>query len=220
MSNRARAPALQDFYHEYLGDQDTARFSGKVAKRYTIGTLERLATAGDRMVRRAGVLAIGLLGDYGANATLGRALHDDDRGVRILAENGIRKLWCRVGTVQHRKLLGAIVELNEAGRHEEAIARATRLIEQAPWLGEGWNQRALALFGTRRYAEAIHDCTQALETNPYHFGAATGMGQCHLKLNNRPGALECFRRALRLNPNLEGVRAHVLYLQRMLKRQE
>ena len=94
------------------------------------------------------------------------------------------------------------------------------MIEEAPWLAEGWNQRALALYGTGRYDAAIHDCTQTLEMNPYHFGAATGMAQCHLKLGNRPHALECFRRALRLNPNLEGVRAHVLYLQRTLKPQE
>ena len=220
MSKRARGPALQNYYHEYLADQDTARFSGRVAKQYTIGTLERLATAGDRMVRRATVMAIGLLGDYSANATLGSALHDDDRGVRILAENGIRKLWCRIGNAQQRKLLDSIVELNAAGRHEEAIPRATRLIQQAPWLAEGWNQRALALFGVGRFAESIHDCSQALETNPYHFGAATGMGQCHLKLNNRRQALASFRRALKVNPNLEGVRAHVLYLQRVLKRQE
>jgi tetratricopeptide (TPR) repeat protein len=220
MSKRARTPALHGLYHQYLVDQDTTRFSRHVGMRYTIGTLERLAAAGDRMARRAAVLALGLLADYNSNATLGRALHDDDRGVRMLAESGIRQLWCRIGTAGHRKLLDAIVDLNSAGRHDEAISRATRLIEQAPWLAEGWNQRALGLYSVGRYAESIHDCTQTLEINPYHFGAATGMAQCHMKLNNRPQALECFRRALRLNPNLEGVRAHVLYLQRTLKSQE
>ncbi len=220
MSKRVRTPALHGLYHQYLVDQDTARFSRQVAKRYTDGTLERLAIAGDRMARRAAVLALGLLADYNGNSTLGRALHDDDRGVRMLAETGIRQVWCRIGTTQHRKMLSAIVDLNTAGRFDDAIVRTTRLIEQAPWIAEGWNQRALALFSTGRFAESIHDCTQALEINPYHFGAATGMAQCHLKLNNRPQALECFRRALRLNPNLEGVRAHVLYLQRTLKSQE
>jgi len=43
------------------------------------------------------------------------------------------------------------------------------------------------------------------------------MGQCYLQLNDRISALECFRRALRLNPNLEGVRAKVVYLQKSLK---
>lgn len=220
MSKRARVPALHGLYHQYLVDQDNPRFSRQVSKRYTIGTLERLCAAGDRMARRAAVLALGLLGDYNSNSTLGRALHDADRGVRMLAESGIRHLWCRIGTSGHREQLETIIEFNATQRFDEAISRATRLIEQAPWLPESWNQRALALFNIGRYAESIHDCTQTLEINPYHFGAATGMGQCHLKLNHRPQALECFRRALKLNPNLEGVRAHVLYLQRTLKSQE
>jgi tetratricopeptide (TPR) repeat protein len=217
MSKRVRTPALHGQYHQYLVDQDTAKFGRQVRRRYTVGTLERLAVAGDRMARRAAILALSQLGDYNSNATLGRALHDDDRGVRMLAESGIRQLWSRIGTTGHRRQLEAIVELNAQQRFDEAVTRATRLIEEAPWLAETWNQRALALFSTGRYPESIHDCSQALEINPYHFGAATGMAQCHLKLNNRHLALECFRRALRLNPNLEGVRAHVLYLQRTLK---
>jgi tetratricopeptide (TPR) repeat protein len=72
----------------------------------------------------------------------------------------------------------------------------------------------------KKFADSIRDCQQALEINPYHFGAATGMAQSHLHLGNRAAALECFRRALALNPNLEGVRAHVHYLQRTLKSQE
>jgi tetratricopeptide (TPR) repeat protein len=220
MSKSTRTPLLHALYHKYLVDQDSANFSERVANRYTIGTLARVAEAGDRMARRAAVLAIGLIADYETNATLGRALHDPDRGVRILAENGIRVLWCRIGTRQQRKLLDRVMELNAAHRYKEAVDLAARLIGQAAWLAEGWNQRALALFNLGRFAESIRDCNQALEINPYHFGAAAGMAQCHLQLKDRISALDCFQRALRLNPNLEGVRAHVLYLQRTLKSKE
>jgi tetratricopeptide (TPR) repeat protein len=220
MSNSTRMPLLHALYHQYLVDQDADGFSLRVTKRYSMGTLGRVAEAGDRMARRAAVLAIGLLADYETNATLGRALHDRDRGVRILAENGIRALWCRIGNRQQRKHLDRIIELNVAHRFKDAVALATRLIDEAAWLAEGWNQRALALFNLGRFAESIHDCHQALEINPYHFGAAAGMAQCHMQLKDRISALECFQRALRLNPNLEGVRAHVLYLQRTLKSKE
>jgi hypothetical protein len=44
------------------------------------------------------------------------------------------------------------------------------------------------------------------------------MGQCFLELNDRLAALETFRRALSLFPDLEGVRAQVQFLQRELKR--
>jgi tetratricopeptide (TPR) repeat protein len=44
------------------------------------------------------------------------------------------------------------------------------------------------------------------------------MGQCYLQLGQRSEALDSFRQALELNPNLEGVRAQVQYLQRTEKR--
>jgi tetratricopeptide (TPR) repeat protein len=220
MSKQTRTPLLHALYHQYLVDQDSTGFGQRVAQRYTVGTLARVAETGDRMARRAAVLAIGLLADYETNATLGRALHDRDRGVRILAENGIRVLWCRTGNRQQRKHLERVVELNATHRFKKAVELATKLIDHAPWLAEGWNQRALALFNLGRFAESIHDCNEALEINPYHFGAAAGMAQCHLQLKDRISALDCFQRALRLNPNLEGVRAHVLYLQRTLKSKE
>ena len=43
------------------------------------------------------------------------------------------------------------------------------------------------------------------------------MGQAYLELNNAVSALESFRRALRVNPNLEGVRARVVRLARMVE---
>jgi tetratricopeptide (TPR) repeat protein len=214
------APLLHRIYKAYLVDQNTTAFSDNVAARYTIGTLERLSASGDRMSRRAAVLALGLFSDYRSNAVLGRALHDTDRGVRMLADTGIRALWSRVGDRTERKCLKAVIDLNAERRFESAVKRATKLIAHAPWLAEVWNQRALAFFSLKKFAESIRDCQQALEINPYHFGAATGMAQGHLQLGNRAAALECFRHALSLNPNLEGVRAHVHHLQSTLKRQE
>jgi tetratricopeptide (TPR) repeat protein len=220
MSKRPRTPLLHELYHRYLVDQSTETFRVAVGRRYTIGTLERLSWAGDRMARRAAILALGVLGDYASNAAIGRALQDADRGVRILADNAIRQLWCRAGTSRQRKSLETAVEFNGARRFLEAIEETTRLIAEAPSLAEAWNQRALALFSLGRFAESIRDCVQTLEINPYHFGAATGMAQSYMQTNNRAKALESFRRALKLNPSLEGVRAHVLYLQRTLKSQE
>jgi len=209
-------PLLIDFYEHYLVDQDPAGFCEKVTQRYTVATLERLAEWGSRAARRGAVLAIGLIGDYQSNAVLGRALSDRDRGVRTLAENGIRHLWRRVGSRRQRDQLEKIVRLNSARQYDQAHRAATRLIHDAPWMAEAWNQRALALFNLGNYEQAICDCRQALEINPYHFPAATGLGKCYLQLENRPAALEAFRRALRLNPSLDDVRAHVVYLQKTL----
>ncbi len=211
-----RCPRILELYEKYLDDQDSAHFISQVAERYSSGTLQRLALHAIREVRRASVLALGFLGDYESNHTLGRALLDDDRTVRTMAENAIRTVWTRDGNEKDRQELGAIIRLNAARMYAESIIRATKMTERAPWIAEAWHQRAIANFAQRNFAEAVRDCHQALEFNPYHFVAASCMAQCYLELDNPISALECFRRALRLNPDLEGVRAQVVRLARMV----
>jgi len=217
VSDSSRIPFLCDWYQRYLNDQDSAAFVRAVSRRYTQGTLQRLAEHVSSEVRRGAVLALGFLGDYEANSTVGRALHDTDRTVRILAENGIRNIWFRAGTERERQQLTFIVRLISAQQYHEALSRATDLIHAAEWLAETWNQRGTAFFRIGRYTESIRDSHQALEINPYHFDAAMSMGQAYLQLDNRVSALECFRRALRLNPNLEGVRVQVERLTRSIE---
>lgn len=210
-------PLIVEMYEEYLVNQDPDAFVRLVTERYYPTTLERVCETGVRMARRGATLALGLMGDYTTNPALGRALTDPDRGVRTLAEAGIQRVWQRVGTEGQRQKLQAIVRLNSTKQFDDAIRQATALIHETPWFAEAWNQRALAHFNRGEYDESIRDCHQTLEINPYHFPAATGMGKCYLQLSNRVAALESFRRALRLNPGLEDVRAHVAYLQRVLK---
>ena len=212
-----RSPHLLDLYEKYLDNQDSAGYIRQVSVRYTQGTLQRLARHQFREVRRAAVLALGFLGDYHCNHTMGRSLLDDDRTVRTLAENGIRSVWTRLGGEQERRELEEILRLNAAQQYKEVVPRANKLIERCPWLAEAWYQRALAHHGLGRLADAIRDCHECLEINPYHFIAATSMGQAYLELENPVSALECFRRALRLNPDLEAVRNHVVRLARMVE---
>lgn len=217
MSDGSRTARLNSFYRQYLVGQETAGFIGAVSRHYTVGTLERMATSSRRETRRAAVLALGLVADYESNAVVGRALADEDRGVRSLAENAIVSLWRRVGNAAERQQLNQLFRLNSAQQYHECIARASLLLEEASWMAEAWNQRAIAHYSLTEYSESIRDCHQALEINPYHFGAASGMGQCYLQLGDFDSALQSFRRALRLNPNLEGVRASVAYLERSRK---
>ncbi len=212
-----RTPFLSILYEQYLENQDCAVFKNKVSRCYTPGSLERLTRHHVREVRRAAVLALGFLGDYGSNQVVGAALLDDDRTVRLIAGNGIRSIWARAGDEADRRQLNAVVRLNAARQYEAAIRLATELIEKSPWFAEAWHQRAAAHFSLNQFAESVRDCHEALEINPYHFVAATSMGQAYLELENYVSALESFRRALRLNPDLEGVRAHVIRLARMVE---
>src|SRR6266567_4189063 len=120
-----RSPVLSELYQQYLADRDTAAFIHRTTSRYTVATLARLAAVGERMVRRAAVLALGYLADYESNATLGRALNDADRGVRLLAENGIRAVWCRIGNSNQRQRLVRVMSLNNAQQAIAALREAT-----------------------------------------------------------------------------------------------
>jgi tetratricopeptide (TPR) repeat protein len=217
VSKEPLQPLLLVLYQQYLERQDATKFVRLTAERYSSGTLQRLARHANREVRRAAVLALGFLGDYDCNHTLGCALLDDDRTVRTLADNSIREVWGRAGAEAERRELRTIVRLNAAQMYKDALGRATWLIERAPWFAEAWQQRAVAHASLGRMVESIRDSHQALEINPYHFVAATSMGQAYLQLGNPVSALECFRRALRLNPGLEGVRAQVERLTRLVE---
>jgi tetratricopeptide (TPR) repeat protein len=214
---QSRPPKLYRYYQQYLNEEDTAAFIKSVSQEYTVGTLSRLAAHDTRVTRRAAVLALTFLADYGENAVLGRALHDEDRGVRLLAENGIGELWQRDGSEAQRQTLRIVIRRNTARHYAQAVEIADALIEEAPWFAEAWNQRAIGYFHLNRFAESAGDCHQTLELNAYHYAAAVGMAHCYLELNDAYAALENFRRALRLNPGLEGVRAQVDYLERALE---
>ncbi|MCA9145355.1 MAG: tetratricopeptide repeat protein [Planctomycetaceae bacterium] len=212
-----RQPSLDTLYQRYLNHEDSATFITAVAGSYTIGTLERLAEFGQRTSRRAATMALGFLGDYRSNDVMGRRLSDQDRGVRMLAENSIRELWYRDGSETQRQTLQVIIRLNNAEQAAAATKVASELIDEAPFFAEAWSQRAIAHFQRGRFDDSANDCFQTLELNPYHFASAVGMGHCYLELNEPQPALDCFRRALKLNPGLEDVRAQVTYLERALE---
>jgi tetratricopeptide (TPR) repeat protein len=137
--------------------------------------------------------------------------------VRLLAENGIRELWNRDGSVEQQHQLQAIARLNNCCRFDRAVGQATRLIQEADGFAEAWNQRAIALYQMERFRESARDCHETLRRNPYHFPAAVGLGHCHLELFDAVAALDSFRAALAINPDMENVRAQVGYLQRSLE---
>jgi tetratricopeptide (TPR) repeat protein len=212
-----KRPILARLYHRYLETEDTAGFVAAVSRHYLLSTLARLAAGGNHVSRRAAIMAVGFLGDYSQNPVLGRALCDRDRGVRLLADSGIRQLWRRHGNRAQQVKLTRLCRLNQNDQYAEAIRDAAALIDESPWMAEAWNQRAIAYFAAQRFEEAANDCHQTLELNAYHFGAAVGLAHCYLQLEEPFAALENFRRALALNPDLEDVRGQIHTLEKALE---
>jgi tetratricopeptide (TPR) repeat protein len=184
------------------GVQEAMReFRAAVRDRYTEGTLQRvLATADEVKARRAAALALGLTGTPASVPAAAAALHDGDPLVRRFAADSLWELWFRGGTAEQNARLG------EAAREPDPIkarAELDDLIRAAPAFAEVYNQRAIWFFKRGEFARAVEDCEAVLRLNPYHFGAAAGLGQCLLKLNRPQAALRAFRQALALNPDLD-----------------
>ena len=212
-----RYPQLDRFYQRFLNEESSADFIQAVSTKNNLASLERLATAGGRMTRRAAILAIGFLGEFSNNEVMGRALSDDDRAVRMLADHGIRELWQRQGTAGQQESLKQIFRLVDQSRMEDAIAAATQLIEVNPEFSEAYSQRAIAFCALGDYEAALVDCREALQFNRFHFPAAIGLAHCCMQIDEASGALAGYRLALNINPDLDSVRRQVSRLERMLE---
>ena len=211
-----RYPLLDKLYQQYLIDEHSADFIHWVSRSYSIGSLERLARNGQPCTRRAAVLAVGFLGDFSINETMGRALVDDDRGVRMLADHGIRSVWTRQGTPAQQSQIKKLYQWSSQHKMVDVIEGATILLEADPTLAEAWSQRAIAFSSENEFESAIEDCKETLNCNRFHFPAAIGLAHCCLQLDDQCAALDGFRLALDINPDLEGVRRHVQHLEKIV----
>ena len=214
--SKVRYSKLDRYYQQFLTDEDSARFIQQVSQVYMMETLEFLARNGGRSTRRGAILAIGFLGDFEQNETVGLALADSDRAVRMLADHNVRQIWMRQGTSGQRRLIARLEWLNSVADYSRVIDITTELLRKNEHLAEAWNQRAIARCNQGEYRLAIEDCREALNCNRFHFSAAMGMGHCCLQLDDASAALDCFRLALTINPDLENLRGQIRHLEQIL----
>lgn len=216
-----RLPQLQPGDDEELwaaGVQEAMRdFRAAVRDRYTEGTLQRLLQSPDAQTRRAAVLALGLIGTMDSNPMLAAVLHDADPIVQRFAADALWELWFRGGTAdQNWQLQQAIAQTDAA----KARAELDELIRVAPNFAEAYNQRAIWFFKRGEYTRAADDCETVLRLNPYHFGAAAGLGQCCMKIGKPRTAIRAFQTALAINPALEHLHDTIRSLQEAIDRGE
>ena len=144
-------------------------------------------------------------------------LRDESPFVRAYAEQGLWLLWSRSGDADIDRLMAIGADQMQAGRYAEAIGTFSNVISRKPDFAEGWNRRATVHYLAGDYARSIADCDEVLKRNPAHFGALAGLGQIHFKLEQYEQALDWFRRALEVNPNLAGVEENIRGLEQLLK---
>jgi tetratricopeptide (TPR) repeat protein len=180
---------------------------------YSESTLVRLLDNANKRVRRAAVVALGLMGTMSANTAVARRLVDPDRRVRQFATDALWAIWFRGHSEKANDELQRIVR---DGEPKTMLKSLDSLVRKAGDFAEAYNQRAILYYRLGEFRKAIVDCEKVLQLNPHHFGAAAGMAQCYLKLNKPRAALRSFRTALEINPNLDDVEETIKALEEVL----
>jgi len=180
---------------------------------------EALASLGsaDAAARAAGLVWIAQNGAEADAAPLYDRLRDESPMVRSFAEQALWMLWSRSGDDAVDRLLERGVDEMQSGRHAEAIATFSEVIQRKPAFAEGWNKRATALYLSGEYQRSLADCAEVIKRNPRHFGALSGAGLNHLELEENRQALGWFRRALEVNPNMGAIEGEVRRLEELLR---
>ncbi len=182
-------------------EQAIREFRELAENRYTEGTLCRiLGSSEDPPARRAAAFALGFVGTMSANPAVALALRtDSDDRVRRFAIDSLWEIWFRGDSVEQGRELRLALSLNDSAQQLVAL---DDVIQLHPDFAEVYNQRAILWFRRGQYGKAVADCEHALRLNPNHFGAASGLGQCHLRMNRPHAALRALALALDLNPTL------------------
>jgi len=146
-----------------------------------------------------------------------KRLRDEDEFVRGLAERALWAIWSRSGDPAIDRLLAAGIGQMQAGALAAAIAAFSEIIRRRPGFAEGWNKRATAYYLAGDDRRSLADCEQVIKRNPRHFGALSGYGQIYFRLEQYDKALEYWRRALEVNPNMPGVEMNIQGAEELLR---
>ena len=136
-------------------------------------------------------------------------LKSEDEAVWRRAQDHIAKAWEKSGSDSMDLLLKRGRTAMESENWTRAIQHLTDLVNLAPDFAEGWNARATAFYRNDDYGAALADIAEALKHEPRHFGALAGLGLILQEVGDEKKAVTAYRKALELNPHLDGPAAAV-----------
>ena len=125
----------------------------------------------------------------------------------VLIEREIEIEWSKSGSAAMDLLLQRGKDALDAGEPQIALEHLTALTDHDPDFAEGWNTMASAHIALGKLGPAVDDLARTLRLNPRHFGALVSLGQIFEEIDRPESALEAYRGALALNPQMLDVQA-------------
>jgi tetratricopeptide (TPR) repeat protein len=189
-----------------LERKDLAGLLSLLKSRYTSAQIVSLLIGKDCDARKVAALALGLVGGKCCLKELAHQLRDPDPMVNQMVEHAMWSIWFRGGSEEanHHVCRGA--KAIDRGDYEHAIEHFNQALLLSPEFAEAYNQRALAEYLLERYEASLSDCRRAIDLMPIHFGAWAGMGHCHAHEGRLAEAVDCYEKALSINPHMCQIR--------------
>lgn len=119
-------------------------------------------------------------------------------------EDAIGRVWLQSGSPSIDILMSRGLEAFDAKDFDSAMFYFNEVVVLEPGFAEGWHKRATVFYIQDNFSRALADLEQVLRLEPRQFNAMGGLALMLEQLGDKQGALEVFRRALALNPWLDG----------------
>jgi tetratricopeptide (TPR) repeat protein len=128
----------------------------------------------------------------------------DDASAKAI-EDRIWARWISSGSDTCTLLMSRVKAATDDKDHDLALKLLNAIIALKPGYVEAWNRRATVYYLKQDYAHSIADVAEVLAREPRHFGALSGLGLMLQEIGDDKHALEAYRKALEIDPHLDGI---------------
>eukprot|EP00850_Spirogloea_muscicola_P008521 SM000045S16266 [mRNA] locus=s45:560540:564175:- [translate_table: standard] len=169
-----------------------------------------LLKVGTASEKRDALETLGRIGGFQVVPYIVTALSDSNPAICQCAEMALWSIFLRSGQAEvDQRLQDGVALMVTRSSLGQARDVFSEVIKMAPSYAEAYNKRATTLYLMQDFEASIEDCKRTVELNPYHFGALSGLGLCHVALKDLPSALRAFEQALAIHPRMEQIGRYV-----------
>lgn len=129
-------------------------------------------------------------------------------------EEQIQGLFAESGSPSVDLLMARGTAALDGGDNDTAKQLFDAITDIAPGFAEGWHQKALMQQDAGDDEGAMISLQKTVTLNPRQFAAMSELGDMLEGYGNKAGALALYRRALALDPQLEGAAKHLRALEK------
>jgi tetratricopeptide (TPR) repeat protein len=120
--------------------------------------------------------------------------------------------WSQSGSASIDLLMQWSQKAIENQKFDVALDFLDQVVILQPTYAEGWNRRATVHFMMKNYGKSMSDIDHALQLEPRHFGALSGLAQIMAITGHKPSALEAWQKVLAIYPMMRSAQDQVAAL--------